>query len=157
MILAVCRSGEKVIVQQNSHKSIMNALELCKAQPVFLAPEYDQEVSRYTHPSITTLHQTLKAHPDAKAVVLTYPDYFGGTYPLKEMIDLSHSYHIPVLIDEAHGVHFSLGTPLPPSALELGADAVVQSAHKMAPAMTMASYLHINSELVSKQKVSHYL
>jgi len=157
MILSVCRNGEKVIVQQNSHKSIMNGLELCNAKPIFLAPEYDQHAGRYTNPSLSALHQTLQEHPDAKAIMLTYPDYFGKTYPLREMIDLAHTYNIPVLVDEAHGVHFSLGSPLPPSALKLGADAVVQSAHKMAPAMTMASYLHLNSTLLSKQRVAHFL
>lgn len=157
MILATCSSGEKIIVQRNSHKSILNALELANANPVFLAPEYDESVSRYTSPSVSSLHEALQKHPDAKAIVLTYPDYFGRTYLLKEMIDLAHRFQIPVLVDEAHGVHFSLGKPLPPSALKLGADAVVQSAHKMAPAMTMASYLHIHSTLLSKEKVAHYL
>src|SRR5699024_5775765 len=88
MILSVCRNGEKVIVQQNSHKSIMNGLELCNAKPIFLAPEYDQHAGRYTNPSLSALHQTLQEHPDAKAIMLTYPDYFGKTYPLREMIDL---------------------------------------------------------------------
>src|SRR5699024_6562141 len=57
----------------------------------------------------------------------------------------------------AHGVHFSLGDPFPPSAVKLGADMVVQSAHKMAPAMTMASYLHITGERVAKERTEHYL
>src|SRR5699024_1259820 len=94
----------------------------------------------------------------AKAVVLTYPDYFGKTFPIKEMIDLAHAYHIPVLVDEAHGVHFSVPEQtIPPSSLALGADVVVQSAHKMAPAMTMTSYLHIRSTSVQTDQVGHYL
>jgi len=157
MILAACGHGDKIIVQRNSHKSIMNGLELSGAEPVFIAPEFDEEYDRYTNPSIETLSQTLEDHSDAKAIILSYPDYFGKTYPIKEMIDLAHQYEIPVLVDEAHGVHFSLGSPLPPSALELGADVVVQSAHKMAPAMTMASYLHIKSTLIPKEKIAHYL
>ncbi|MBP2078555.1 aminotransferase class I/II-fold pyridoxal phosphate-dependent enzyme [Oceanobacillus polygoni] len=157
MMLATCSSGEKIIVQRNCHKSVMNGLELCGANPVFIAPDYDEAVDRYTNPSLATLKEALQKHPDAKAVVLTYPDYFGRTYPIKAMIDLAHSYNIPVLVDEAHGVHFALGKPFPASALTLGADVVVQSAHKMAPAMTMASYLHINSKLVSKERIAHYL
>lgn len=157
MILATCSVGDKVIVQRNCHKSIMNGLELSGACPVFIAPQYEQAVERFTSPSIEVLTEALQQNPDAKAVVLTYPDYFGKTYDIKKMIDLVHSYHIPVLVDEAHGVHFSLGEPFPPSALSLGADIVVHSAHKMAPAMTMASYLHIQSHLVSKERVAHYL
>ncbi|MBP1970330.1 lysine decarboxylase [Virgibacillus natechei] len=157
MILATCNAGDKVIVQRNSHKSVMNGMELSGARPVFIAPEYDQMVGRYANPSLDTLREALRQHPDAKAVVLTYPDYFGKTYEMKEMIDVVHAYHMPVLVDEAHGVHFSLGDPFPASALELGADVVVQSAHKMAPAMTMGSFLHMNSGLVSKEQIAHYL
>ncbi|MFD1849285.1 aminotransferase class I/II-fold pyridoxal phosphate-dependent enzyme [Oceanobacillus bengalensis] len=157
MILAVCNEGDKVIVQRNSHKSIINGLELSGANPIFITPEYDQQLGRYTNPSIETLQKALKLHPDAKAVVLTYPDYFGITYPIREMIEIAHSYNIPVLVDEAHGVHFSLGSPFPTSSLHLGADIVVQSAHKMAPAMTMASYLHIRTEFDLMDKVAHYL
>lgn len=157
MILATCNAGDKVIVQRNSHKSIMNGLELSGASPVFIAPEYDAIVGRYTNPSIDTLHKALQSHPNAKAVVLTYPDYFGKTYDIKGMIELAHHHDIPVLVDEAHGVHFSLGGPFPTSALALGADVVVQSAHKMAPAMTMASYLHMKSTFVSKERIAHFL
>lgn len=157
MILATCSVGEKIIVQRNSHKSIMNGLELANAHPVLIAPDYDPAVDRYTHPSFATLEQALEEHPDASAVVLTYPDYFGKTYHIEEMIQLAHDYQLPVLVDEAHGVHFSLGNPFPSSSLALGADAVVQSAHKMAPAMTMASYLHIKSSFVNKGRVAHFL
>jgi len=91
-------------------------------------------------------------------VMLTYPDYFGKTYPIQEMIETAHAYNVPVLVDEAHGVHFSLGEPFPPSALSLGADAVVQSAHKMAPAMTMGAFLHVaKSSRISKERLAHYL
>ncbi|GAB3054354.1 aminotransferase class I/II-fold pyridoxal phosphate-dependent enzyme [Virgibacillus ainsalahensis] len=157
MILAACSAGEEIIVQRNSHKSIMNGLELSGARPIFIAPEIDPTVNRYTSPDIATLRESIEQHPDAKAIILTYPDYFGRAYDIKQMIDLAHEHQIPVLVDEAHGVHFSLGNPFPPSALELGADVVVQSAHKVAPAMTMASLLHIKSDFVSKGKVAHYL
>ncbi|RLL41706.1 aminotransferase class I/II-fold pyridoxal phosphate-dependent enzyme [Oceanobacillus piezotolerans] len=157
MLLATCQGGDHIIVQRNCHKSIVNGLELCGAKPIFITPEYEEALERYTSPSVATLQEALHRYPDAKAVVLTYPDYFGRTYSIKEMIDLIHSYEIPVLVDEAHGVHFSLGSPFPPSALELGADVVVHSAHKMAPAMTMSSYLHVNSMLVSEDKIAHYL
>ena len=157
MILAVCGQDDKVLVQRNCHKSIMNGLELAGARPIFLAPEYDETVQRFTSPAPNTLKQALKEHPDAKAVILTYPDYFGKTYDIQTMIELAHERDIPVLVDEAHGVHFALGDPFPPSALTLGADIVVHSAHKTAPAMTMASYLHIKSTLVQKEKLAYRL
>lgn len=157
MILTACNPEDKIIVQRNCHKSIMNGLELSGAKPIFLSPEFTESVHRYTAPSYETVHQAIQRHPDAKGLVLTYPDYFGNTYNIKKMIDLAHQYGIPVFVDEAHGVHFSLGKPFPESSLALGADVVVQSAHKMAPAMTMASYLHLNSRIVSKDRIAHYL
>ncbi|WP_377559102.1 aminotransferase class I/II-fold pyridoxal phosphate-dependent enzyme [Ornithinibacillus salinisoli] len=157
MILAACSVGDKVIVQRNSHKSIMNGLELSGATPIFIRPEYDHEVDRYTAPSLQTVNEAIRKHPDAKAIVLTYPDYFGETYAIRDMIEIAHQANIPVLVDEAHGVHFSLGEPFPSPALTLGADVVVQSAHKMAPAMTMTSYLHIRSRYMSKGQIAHYL
>ncbi|WP_164670598.1 aminotransferase class I/II-fold pyridoxal phosphate-dependent enzyme [Virgibacillus doumboii] len=157
VILAVCSAGEKIIVQRNCHKSVFNGLELSGARPVFISPEFDGSVDRYTAPGINTLKETLQLHPDAKAVVLTYPDYFGKTFAIREMIELVHEYNVPVLVDEAHGVHFLLDKRFPQSALALGADAVVQSAHKMASAMTMGSYLHVRSGIISNDRLSHYL
>ena len=73
------------------------------------------------------------------------------------MVKLAHQRGIPVLVDEAHGAHFQLGSPFPRTAILAGADAVVHSAHKTLPAMTMGSYLHINSTLLDMDQVSFYL
>ncbi|WP_077329903.1 aminotransferase class I/II-fold pyridoxal phosphate-dependent enzyme [Virgibacillus siamensis] len=157
MVLGACNAGDEIIVQRNSHKSVFNGLELSGARPIFIAPEFDAAVDRYTAPDINTLKKALKQHPDVKAVMLTYPDYFGQTFALKEMIGLAHEYNIPVLVDEAHGVHFSTHRAFPVSSLEFGADAVVQSAHKMAPAMTMGSFLHVNTAHIANNRITHYL
>lgn len=157
MILAACSRGDKIIVQRNCHKSVMNGLELAGAQPIFIAPNYDELYQRHTYPSLEILKQAIDEHPEAKAIVLTYPDYFGRASCLRQMIELAHQHQMAVLVDEAHGVHFSLGAPFPESALAQGADIVVQSAHKMAPAMTMASYLHVNSDRIKKERIAHFL
>lgn len=157
MILASCKQGDKVLVQRNSHKSVMNGLELAGVHPVFLTPQFDETVQRFTSPTFETLKEALEKHPDAAAIILTYPDYFGKIYEIEDMIELAHYYQIPVLVDEAHGVHFSLGEPFPASALTLGADVVVHSAHKMSPAMTMASYLHVKSDYIKKESLAYYL
>ncbi|WP_407272226.1 aminotransferase class I/II-fold pyridoxal phosphate-dependent enzyme [Radiobacillus sp. PE A8.2] len=157
MILATCSAGDKVIVQRNCHKSIMHGLELSGVQPIFVAPVYDDSLGRYTAPDIEGVVQALAENRDSKALILTYPDYFGRTYPIKTLITNAHEYGIPVLVDEAHAVHFSISEDFPTSSLELGADVVVQSAHKMAPAMTMASFLHSKSSLVSSTQLAYYL
>ncbi|MBA2873085.1 lysine decarboxylase [Anoxybacillus calidus] len=157
MIFAVCEENKKVIVQRNCHKSIINGLQLVGAEPIFISPEFDRDVCVASYISYNTVKETLERHPDATALILTNPNYYGMAIDLTEIVKLAHSYRIPVLVDEAHGAHFALGTPFPKTAVACGADLVVQSAHKTLPAMTMGSYLHFNSELVDEEKVKYFL
>ena len=158
MIYATCKSGDTVLVQRNAHKSIFHALELVGVNPVYLAPIWHEISKTPGYVQTETLQEALKRYPEAKAAIFTYPTYYGVTVKdLEEQIELCHVAGIPVLVDEAHGAHLMVSEKLPPSALQLGADIVVQSAHKTLPAMTMASFLHIKSSLVNEQKVNHYL
>ncbi|SFM51325.1 lysine decarboxylase [Gracilibacillus orientalis] len=157
MILATCDPGDQVLVQRNCHKSILHGMELAGVQPIFLPPTYDKSYQRYREPSVATMKRAIDTYRAAKAIILTYPDYFGDTFPLKEVIDFAHSCHITVLVDEAHGCHFSLPYLSVSSAVKLGADIVVHSAHKMTPALTMAAYLHVQTSRVDRQKLSYYL
>ena len=157
MVLAACEEDAIVLVQRNCHKSIMNALMLAKAKPVFLEPEYDPQWKVAGEVSFETIKEALNRYPQATAVILTYPNYYGRVFNLQRIIKKVHQYHIPVLIDEAHGAHFIAGAPFPPSAVQLGADIIVQSAHKTLPAMTMGSYLHFNSAFVKMDRVLDYL
>jgi arginine/lysine/ornithine decarboxylase len=157
MILSVCKKDDVILVQRNCHKSVLNALKLAKARPVFLEPEYNLEWKTATGVSKETVERAISLYPEAKAVVLTYPNYYGMVYDVKSVIELAHAHNIPVLIDEAHGPHFIIGEPFPASAIQLGADMAVQSAHKTLPAMTMGSYLHINSNRINSDVVKEYL
>jgi arginine/lysine/ornithine decarboxylase len=157
MVMSACEEDDIVLVQRNCHKSILNALKLGKVIPIFLEPEFDQDWKVAAGVSIQTVKEAVAAYPNAKALILTYPNYYGLTYDLKEIIEFVHLFHIPVLVDEAHGAHFILGEPFPPSAIQLGADLAVQSAHKTLPAMTMGSFLHYNSRFIDLQRVLEYL
>lgn len=157
MILATLAEDDVVLVQRNSHKSIMNGIRLAKARPVYLNSDYDSNTMVASGISFETIRAAIQSYPDAKALILTYPNYYGMVYNLKDIITLAHEHQIPVLVDEAHGVHFVVGEPCPPSAVTLGADIVVQSAHKTLPAMTMGAFLHYNSKVVSLEKLSYYL
>ncbi len=158
MIYATCEKGDTVLVQRNAHKSIFHALELVGVNPVYVSPKWDIKSQTAGCIDLKTLEQAVASYPDAKAAIFTYPTYYGVTAnDLAEQIELCHAYQIPVLVDEAHGAHLTVSEELPSSALELGADIVVQSAHKTLPAMTMASFLHMKSSLVSEQKVNRYL
>ncbi|WP_160725696.1 aminotransferase class I/II-fold pyridoxal phosphate-dependent enzyme [Bacillus sp. USDA818B3_A] len=157
MIMAACQEGSTVLVQRNCHKSVLNGLKLAKVRPIFLEPEINQEWRTAGGVSVKTVQQAISRYPEVKAMILTYPNYYGIVYELKEIIELAHINHIPVLVDEAHGPHFIIGDPFPVSALNLGADLVVHSAHKTLPAMTMGSFLHVNTNLVNLGKVKEYL
>ncbi|MDZ5474352.1 aminotransferase class I/II-fold pyridoxal phosphate-dependent enzyme [Bacillus sp. 31A1R] len=157
MILATIKEDETVLVQRNCHKSILNGIHLAKANPVFLGPNLESDWGVAGGISLETVQKALELHPNSKAIILTYPNYYGMVYELEEIIKHAHSYQIPVLVDEAHGAHFIVGTPFPKSAVQLGADVVVQSAHKTLPAMTMGSFLHVNSEIICTDAIKEYL
>lgn len=158
MIYATCKKGDTIIVQRNAHKSIFHAIELVGAHPVYISPVWDERTLTATGIAFEHLKEAIDLYPEAKAVVLTYPTYYGMTSKdIRQQIAYCHEQSIPVLVDEAHGAHFSACTLFQPSALTFGADVVVQSAHKTLPAMTMASFMHVNSELVDVEKVNHYL
>ncbi len=158
MVYATCKAGDTIIVQRNAHKSIFHAIELVGADPVFISPEWDEETKTASHVETATLKEALGTYPHAKAVVFTTPTYYGlVSEQLEEQIILCHELNIPVLIDEAHGAHFIASKHFPQSALQLGADLVVQSAHKTLPAMTMGSYLHVRSNIIDIEVVNRYL
>lgn len=158
MIFAACTEGDRVIVQRNSHKSIFHALELVKVRPVYVSPEWDQKSMTAAGLSLDAIKEAIDSYPDAKVLLLTYPNYYGMSSPeLKEIIAYCHVRQISVLVDEAHGAHFQIGQPFLPSSLNFGADVVVHSAHKTLPAMTMGSYLHVQGNRVDVDKINKYL
>nr|WP_276523308.1 aminotransferase class I/II-fold pyridoxal phosphate-dependent enzyme [Lysinibacillus fusiformis] len=158
MIYATCQKGDTIIVQRNAHKSIFHAIELVGAKPIFVSPIWDERTLTATHVTFQDLKEVVENYSEAKAVVLTYPTYYGVTSSeIQQQIAYCHEKGIPVLVDEAHGAHFHACSLFQPSALSLGADVVVHSAHKTLPAMTMASFMHVRSELIEADKIHHYL
>ncbi|MEH7335686.1 aminotransferase class I/II-fold pyridoxal phosphate-dependent enzyme [Neobacillus drentensis] len=157
MIMAACTEDDTVLVQRNCHKSVLNALKLAKVNPIFLEPEYNLEWKVAAGITLEIAAKAISQYPNAKAIILTYPNYYGLATDVQEIIEQAHLHQIPVLVDEAHGAHFIIGQPFPASATQMGADIVVQSAHKTLPAMTMGSYLHFNSKLIEKNKLKENL
>ena len=157
MILSCCGEHDIVLLQRNCHKSIINGLKLAGANPIFLDPWIDEAYNVPVGIHDEIIKEAIQKYPNAKALILTHPNYYGMGMDLEVSIAYAHAHKIPVLVDEAHGAHFCLGGAFPKSALAYGADIVVHSAHKTLPAMTMGSYLHINSRLVKEEKVSTYL
>lgn len=156
-IFTVLERGDEVFVQRNSHKSIFHGLELVGAKPILISPMYDDVAKISSAIEISSVNAALTEYPNVKAAIFTNPNYYGMSVDLTPIINLLHKHNIPVIVDEAHGAHFCLGTPFPNSAIKNGADLIIQSAHKMLPAMTMGAYLHINSHRVSQLRLEHYL
>jgi arginine decarboxylase len=156
-ILATCGTGDKIILPRNVHSSAIAGLILSGAMPVFVNPEYDSVLDIAHSITPTAVKAALEQHPDAKAVMMVYPTYYGVCGDVNAIAQITHQYNIPLLVDEAHGAHFAFHLQLPTPALQAGADLTVQSIHKTLGAMTQASMLHIQGERIDRDRLSKAL
>ncbi len=153
MIMSVCGPGDKIIVPRNLHKSILSAIVLAGSKPVFVTPERDAKWGIDHGISVRSVRKALERHPDAKAVLVINPTYFGVCTNLKAIVELAHQYGIPVLVDEAHGALLHFHETLPLSAMQAGADMAATSMHKLGGSLTQSSLLHIKKGIVQPKKV----
>jgi lysine decarboxylase len=153
MIMTVCRAKEKIIMPRNVHKSAINALILSGAVPIFVKPEIDDELGIANHMSFEHFVQSYEENPDAKAVFVINPTYFGITSDLEKIIEFAHQKDMVVLADEAHGAHFAFSKALPKSAIKLGADMSASSLHKTVGSLTQSSILLTKGPRVSNDRV----
>lgn len=154
---AVCSRGDRILVQRNVHKSVIHGLMLAGAEAVFLQPEMDSATGLATGVKLEVLLQALVQYPEAKAVLLSNPNYYGMGMDLGPYAEAAHHAGMPLLVDEAHGAHFGLHPAMPPSALSRGADLVVQSTHKMLTAMTMGAMLHVQGPRIHRSRLKQRL
>lgn len=153
MIMSVCGPGDKILVPRNVHKSIMSAIIFSGATPIFIHPELDEELGISHGITVESVERALKAHPDAKGLLVINPTYFGISANLDEIVRIAHSFDIPVLVDEAHGVHIHFNEHLPPSAMQAGADMAATSVHKLGGSLTQSSVLNVQGERISYSRV----
>lgn len=157
MILSVCDPGDKIIIPRNAHKSILGGIILAGAVPIYVQPTWDVELGIAHGITPDSVEAALVANPDAKAVVLVHPNYYGGVVDIAAIADIAHRYGKPLLVDEAHGPHLHFHPDLPLSATAAGADMVVQSTHKIISGMTQASMLHVRDGFVDVKRVHNVL
>lgn len=157
MVMAVCGPGDKIIVPRNVHKSVMSAIVFSGATPIFIHPEIDPVLGISHGITTDTVEKALEQHPDAKGVLVINPTYFGIAADLKKIVEIAHSYSVPVLVDEAHGVHIHFHEDLPLSAMQAGADMAATSVHKLGGSMTQSSILNVREGLVSSKRVQTIL
>lgn len=142
MLMTALRPGDKVLLPRNSHKSATSALIMSATMPVYMPPEVDQDLHIDHCVTSETVEASLRSHPDAKAVFVTSPTYYGATADLAAIERIVHAHDKILLIDEAWGPHLHFHPELPPSATSIGADACVNSTHKLLAGMSQASMLH---------------
>ena len=152
MIMASVKAGEKIIMPRNVHRSAINAMILTGAIPIYVNPEVDKRLGISLGMSIDQVKQAIIDNPDAKAILVNNPTYYGICSNLKEIVRLAHEHNMLALVDEAHGTHFYFSDDLPMSAMEAGADMASVSMHKSGGSLTQSSFLllgpNVNADYV---------
>lgn len=170
-IYAAVPYGGEAIIARNCHKSVFHAVEIQGIHAHWLMPEYipGWDICGSVVPE--NVEKLLKRYPDSSAVILTSPTYEGVVSDIASIAAVCHQAGVPLIVDEAHGAHFGFSgnvdpenertekrRPFPESALHLGADLVIQSAHKTLPSLTQTAFLHMGCDsLISEQAVEHAL
>lgn len=156
MIFSTFQEGDKVIVERNCHRSIYNGIIMRKLKPIYIKSKVSEIYDAPFSIDREHLFNLMEENKDAKGIVITYPNYYGICADLKTIIHKAKQYNMKVLVDCAHGAHFGTIKDVPKSPIELGADMVVQSAHKTLPSLTQTAYLHIGNAL-DIEKVNFYV
>ena len=141
MILSTVKSGDKIIIPRNVHQSVINCLVICGAVPVYINPQSDKRLGIALGMSIKDVKETIASNPEAKAILVNNPTYYGICSDLKSIVDIAHKNNMKVLVDEAHGTHFYFGENMPITAMAAGADMAAVSMHKSGGSLTQSSIL----------------
>ncbi|KNF09795.1 arginine decarboxylase SpeA [Gottschalkia purinilytica] len=153
MIMAVCKPGDKIILPRNAHKSVVNGIILSGAEPVYIQPEINETLGMAMGISCESVEKAIIRHPDAKAILIINPTYYGVVSDVKNIVKIAHKNKIAVLVDEAHGAHFNFHQELPQDGIALGADMCAVSSHKTGGALTQSSLLLLNEGLINPNSV----
>lgn len=150
MIMYACKSGDKIIMPRNVHRSAINALILTGAVPVYVNPEVNNQLGIALGMSVEQVERAIRENPQAKAIMVNNPTYYGICSDLMKIVKLAHEHNMLVLVDEAHGTHFYFGENFPVTAMAAGADIASVSMHKSGGSLTQSSFLlmgkNINSD-----------
>ena len=149
-IMYACKEGDKIIMPRNVHRSAINAIILTGAVPVYVNPDVNHKLGIALGMSVAQVEQAILENPDAKAIMVNNPTYYGICSDLKKITELAHAHGMLVLVDEAHGTHFYFGENFHLTAMAAGADCASVSMHKSGGSLTQSSFLlmgkNINSD-----------
>ena len=147
MVLSTCKRGDKIILPRNVHRSVINALVLCGAIPVYVNPEVDHRLGISLGMKRSQVERAIQEHPDAVAVLVNNPTYYGICSDLRAIVKMAHAAGMYCLADEAHGTHFYFGENMPTPAMAAGADMAAVSMHKSGGSLTQSSFLLLGKQM----------
>lgn len=156
-VAAAAKEGKKLLMARNCHKSVYNAVLLNRLQAEYLWPEMIEEFDVQGEITAAQIERQIGNRQDICGVVITSPTYDGVISDVRRIAEAVHACHIPLIVDEAHGAHFVLSEKAPKSAVECGADIVINSLHKTLPALTQTALLHVQGTLIDREKLREYL
>ena len=157
MLMSTIAPGEKILLPKNIHKSALNALILCGGIPIYMKPEICPKEGLMKNISLQEVQNQLEANPDARAVFLLNPTYFGYVSDLKKIAQLCKQKNVLLLIDEAHGAHFPFHKKMPISAMASGAHMSAVSIHKTGGALTQSSALLVKRNKIDLNRVKQVI
>ena len=141
MVLTATKKGDKIILPRNVHRSVINALVVNGAVPVYVNPDTDKRLGIALGMKISQIEKAIEENPDAVAILVNNPTYYGICSNLKKIVEIAHEHGMMVLVDEAHGTHFYFSDNMPMTAMEAGADMSCVSMHKSGGSLTQSSIL----------------
>ena len=154
-IASVCQEGDKILIARNCHKSVYNAIRLLRLRAVYVYPDISEENEIFLSVDPSKVQEIIEKESEIKAVVITSPTYEGVVSDIRKIKEVVSD--IPLIVDEAHGAHFIFSDYFPKSAVECGADLVVQSCHKTLPCLTQTAVLHLCSTCIPKSRINDML
>lgn len=151
--LAVAADGDPVIVSRTLHRSLLVGLVLAGLTPVWVRPEVDPATGLPLGVAPETVRQALATHPQARAVFVGDPSYVGTVGDVAGLAEAAHAHGIPLIVDAAWAAHFGFHPGLPRHPLQLGADAMVISAHKTLPAWSQAALVLARTDRIDAARL----
>lgn len=156
-VSAIARNDKKILVARNCHKSVYNAININRLQAEYLWPGRIEEFDIQGEITVEQVERHLTGRQDFCGVVITSPTYDGMISDIQGIAEIVHGHRLPLIVDEAHGAHFVLSEKAPRSAVECGADIVINSVHKTLPSLTQTALLHVQGSAVDREKLKDYL
>ena len=154
MIMGAVGPDETIIIPREAHRSVISGLVLSGAKPVYMDCQFDERWGIPLGVSLDDTVKTMDAHPEAKAILLVYPNYYGVGVDIVNIVKEAHKRGMIVLVDEAHGPHLPFSNILPIEAIAAGADLVAQSTHKSVGSLTQTSWLLGQGEKINKRRIT---